>query len=114
MDSDTLITIDDGGLVRLHDGMDRRFGLLPGTEWALEPTDEGLLLRRRADEPRKVYIEATNACNLSCRTCIRNVWQEPLGVMSEATLAHALEQIQALPSVRTVHFGGFGEPLAHP
>ena len=114
MDSDTLITIGDGGVIRLDDVLGRCFGLLPGTEWTLEQAEDGLRLRRRADDPRKVYIEATNACNLSCRTCIRNVWQEPLGIMSDATFARVLEQIQALPSVRTVHFGGFGEPLGHP
>ena len=31
----------------------------------------------------QVNIEPTNRCNLECRTCIRNIWDEPLEVISE-------------------------------
>jgi hypothetical protein len=41
------------------------------------------LQRRRAARPitqlTKVYVEPTNACNIACRTCIRNNWDENLG-----------------------------------
>jgi MoaA/NifB/PqqE/SkfB family radical SAM enzyme len=30
----------------------------------------------------KLYIEPTNCCNLTCRTCIRNIWGEEAGYMS--------------------------------
>jgi MoaA/NifB/PqqE/SkfB family radical SAM enzyme len=32
----------------------------------------------------KLYIEPTNCCNLTCRTCIRNIWGEEGGYMSQA------------------------------
>jgi MoaA/NifB/PqqE/SkfB family radical SAM enzyme len=34
------------------------------------------------DELRKIYVEPTNACNLACRTCVRNSWDEPEGFMA--------------------------------
>ena len=62
----------------------------------------------------KIYIEPTNRCNLECRTCIRNVWDEPLGEMSSATFARIVEGIRSFSPPPTVFFGGLGEPLAHP
>jgi MoaA/NifB/PqqE/SkfB family radical SAM enzyme len=61
--------------------------------------------------PAKVYIEPTSHCNLACRTCIRNVWDEPMGQMSSATFNRVLD---GLRSGQTVFFGGYGEPLSHP
>lgn len=77
---------------------------------------------------RKLYIEPTNACNLSCRTCVRNVWEDPAGYMSLASFRRVLSGMReiSLPLVDrtgpagaaardcTVFFGGYGEPLAHP
>ena len=62
----------------------------------------------------KVYVEPTNLCNLECRTCIRNVWDEPLGRMTRETFARIVEGLRAFSPTPTVFFGGFGEPLAHP
>ena len=33
----------------------------------------------------RLYIEPTSRCNLACRTCIRNTWDEPLGDMARTT-----------------------------
>lgn len=108
------IRVDNGGVVHLDDSLGRRYGLLPGTEWDLTQTKNGLLLQPRPDDLLKVYVEATNVCNLNCRTCVRNVWDESLGMMSDETFGRVLDSLRALPSVQTVHFGGFGEPMAHP
>jgi len=62
----------------------------------------------------KIYIEPTNQCNLKCRTCIRNVWDEPQGMMSEEIFSRVMEGLRAFSPVPTVFFGGFGEPLFHP
>lgn len=63
---------------------------------------------------RKLYVEPTSLCNIACRTCIRNIWDEPAGRMSAATFARVLEGLVAFTPVPEVFFGGFGEPLFHP
>ncbi len=62
----------------------------------------------------KLYIEPTNRCNLVCRTCVRNIWDETLGRMSEETFAHIMEGLRAVSPPPGVFFGGYGEPLSHP
>lgn len=62
----------------------------------------------------KLYIEPTNQCNLDCRTCIRNVWDEPQGMMPEDVFSRVIEGLRSFSPVPTVFFGGFGEPLFHP
>lgn len=63
---------------------------------------------------RKVYIEPTTDCNFSCVTCIRHSWSDSTGHMDTSTFERILESLKQLPQVDTIHFGGFGEPLAHP
>ncbi len=62
----------------------------------------------------KLYIEPTNRCNLDCRTCMRNSWDEPMGQMEEGVYDRILEEIRCLSPVPTLFFGGIGEPLSHP
>ena len=62
----------------------------------------------------KLYIEPTNQCNLDCRTCIRNVWDEPQGMMSEDVFSRVMDGLAAFSPVPAAFFGGFGEPLFHP
>lgn len=61
----------------------------------------------------KLYIEPTSRCNLNCVTCIRNTWDEPLGSMSLAVFDALVEQMKEFKTLRTVMFGGFGEPTFH-
>ncbi len=63
---------------------------------------------------RKLYIEPTNRCNLNCRTCIRNDWNEAAGTMSEAVFDRIIGGLSSFTPGPTVFFGGFGEPLSHP
>ncbi|MBP1762906.1 MAG: putative oxidoreductase [Firmicutes bacterium] len=63
---------------------------------------------------KKLYIEPTNRCNLDCRTCMRNSWDEPMGNMSEDAFRHILDGLKTFSPVPEVFFGGFGEPLFHP
>jgi MoaA/NifB/PqqE/SkfB family radical SAM enzyme len=70
--------------------------------------------RRSARELAKLYIEPTSCCNLECRTCVRNVWDEPLGVMADETFSRILAGLESFRPVPDVFFGGFGEPLSHP
>ncbi len=60
---------------------------------------------------QELYLEVTTRCNLNCRTCIRNSWQEPLGDMDGETFALLL---RSLPRLRKVQIAGLGEPLCHP
>jgi tungsten cofactor oxidoreducase radical SAM maturase len=81
--------------------------------WA-EVRDGELLLHPRVQDLAKVYIEPTTGCNLTCRTCIRNVWSEPVGAMSAGTWTRLQSQLAELPQLSRVVFTGFGEPLTHP
>jgi MoaA/NifB/PqqE/SkfB family radical SAM enzyme len=62
----------------------------------------------------KLYIEPTTQCNLQCRTCIRNSWDEPIGFMDMALYQKLLSDIKSFRSLERLAFWGFGEPLVHP
>jgi MoaA/NifB/PqqE/SkfB family radical SAM enzyme len=74
----------------------------------------GQVHSRSSKNLSRVYLEPTNACNLGCRTCMRNAWEEPLGKMSMQTFEQVMQGIQTFTPAPMVFFGGFGEPLAHP
>jgi MoaA/NifB/PqqE/SkfB family radical SAM enzyme len=80
----------------------------------VEKTASGLALHPLRPDVRKVYLELTTRCNLHCRTCVRNVWEEPLEDMSAATFERVLAGLRGLPELREVVFGGYGEPFTHP
>jgi MoaA/NifB/PqqE/SkfB family radical SAM enzyme len=63
---------------------------------------------------RKLYLEVTNQCNISCITCMRNAWNEPPGFMPLPVFEQLAQQIRELPHLRIMQFGGYGEPLLHP
>src|SRR5512147_2526358 len=71
----------------------QRFGLMPGARVRLEDDTNHVRLHRPVTQLTKVYVEPTIYCNLDCRTCIRNVWNEKLGSMTDATFAHVLQAI---------------------
>jgi MoaA/NifB/PqqE/SkfB family radical SAM enzyme len=62
----------------------------------------------------KLYIEPTNQCNLGCRTCIRNSWEETMGMMSDDIFHRIISGLSHFSPPPTIFFGGFGEPLMHP
>lgn len=62
----------------------------------------------------KLYIEPTTQCNLQCRTCIRNSWDEPIGSMDMAIYRKLLSDLKNYKSLHTLAFWGYGEPLTHP
>jgi MoaA/NifB/PqqE/SkfB family radical SAM enzyme len=106
--------VDEEGRLIIPAEIARRYGLHPGAEVALEGSANEFHVLRPVSHLAKVYIEPTDACNLTCVTCMRNVWDEPLGRMEAATFARILDSLGALDRLPTVFFGGFGEPLAHP
>ena len=74
----------------------------------------GIEVRPSLHTLARVYIEPTSRCNLSCQTCIRNTWAEPLGDMDKRTFDRLAGQLKAFRHLESVMFGGFGEPTAHP
>ena len=106
--------VDEEGRLILSPEFVTHYGLKPGVEVRIEEGVYGLRLNRPVTHLAKVYIEPTNACNLECRTCIRNVWDEPIGRMSSKTFDRIIEGLKVFSPKPTVFFGGFGEPLSHP
>src|SRR5574339_1271348 len=74
----------------------------------------GLYLHPSVHTVRRVYVEATNKCNLTCSTCMRNVWDVQYGHMSHQTYGRILSGLRDLPEKPEIFFGGYGEPLSHP
>ncbi len=89
-------------------------GLVPGARLRIEKDTNSIRLHRAIQHLAKVYIEPTNRCNITCRTCMRNTWDEPLGMMSPATFERILAGLRTLTSKPLVMFAGIGEPLFHP
>jgi len=108
------VQLDEHDNLVLPDAVLKQFGLTPGREVYAEISDHGLVIRRSIGALARVYIEPTNACNLDCTTCMRNVWDEPLGKMPMALFTKILEDLQSFDPLPSIFFGGFGEPLAHP
>jgi MoaA/NifB/PqqE/SkfB family radical SAM enzyme len=108
------ITVDDQGHLILPPDLMKRWGLAAGTSIRVEESDTRLSLARSTAALARVYIEPTNTCNLDCRICMRNVWDEPAGSMSSQTFELIMDGIAEFSPVPSIFFGGFGEPLAHP
>jgi len=108
------VEVDGEGRLVVPPEMAERLGLQPGATLHVELNGNGLYARQTIHRLSKIYVEPTTHCNLACRTCIRNVWDEPMGQMSDATFARIMEGTNAFPLPQTVFFGGFGEPLFHP
>ena len=85
-----------------------------GEDFLLGETESGLPLHPLRPDVRKVYVEPTTRCNLDCRICVRNVWEETLEDMSAGTFERVLDGLRGLPDLPEVVVGGYGEPLAHP
>jgi sulfatase maturation enzyme AslB (radical SAM superfamily) len=91
----------------------RRWNLSSKSALLLKETPEGMFLYPEEPPLRKLYLEPTSACNLQCRTCVRNSWDEPIGFMELSVFRNLLDDIARIPSVREMAFWGIGEPLYH-
>jgi len=85
-----------------------------GSEALFIQLEDGYKIVPLIPDVKKIYLEVTTRCNLACTTCIRNSWDDPLNHMEWSTFEVILEQLKDLPDLKTIHFGGFGEPLSHP
>lgn len=59
---------------------------------------------------KKIYIEITNVCNLSCNFCPKT--NRAKAFMEDSAFEHILEQIK--PYTKHIYFHLMGEPLLHP
>jgi len=111
---DGYFQVDPQGKLMVPAALAERFGLQPGARVSFDEGPHALLLRRPITHLSRVYIEPTTECNLTCGTCIRHAWSEPLGRMSQATFRRVLDGLRLFRPMPLVFFGGFGEPLTHP
>ncbi len=109
-----LVEVDENGCLRIPPELAASFGLKPGAKVLLQQEPQEVRFARPVESLARVYIEPTNRCNLDCVTCMRNVWDEPLGYMSAEVFECILQGIRELSPRPLVFFGGFGEPLVHP
>ncbi|MEM0021382.1 MAG: tungsten cofactor oxidoreductase radical SAM maturase [Fervidicoccaceae archaeon] len=61
-----------------------------------------------------LYIEPTTRCNLSCKICFKQHWFDKEGDMDWNLFKKLIEESADFPKLRTVIFGGIGEPTVHP
>jgi MoaA/NifB/PqqE/SkfB family radical SAM enzyme len=108
------VDIDESGRVVVPPELAKQYGLKPGSRSVIGKDGNGLHLRRPVTHLAKVYIEATNHCNLECVTCIRHSWDEPLGEMTPEVFARIIDGLRSFSSPPDIFFGGLGEPLSHP
>lgn len=104
----------EDGSIRLPEEVLRRRGPSESMEWWLDQRDTALILLPRLPDLRKLYVEPTTVCNLNCRTCIRNVWEDPKVHMEVEIFYQFVEQLKEFPGLQRVVFSGLGEPLTHP
>jgi tungsten cofactor oxidoreducase radical SAM maturase len=83
-------------------------------EFWLDEREGDVILRPRLPNAGKLYIEATTGCNLQCKTCIRNVWSDPIALMKMDVFDRIIADLPKLPDLKRVVFTSFGEPLSHP
>jgi Fe-coproporphyrin III synthase len=108
------VKADEQGRLILPDAFLQRRHISSVAEYWLDEREGDLILHPRLPDVRKLYIQPTTCCNLHCRTCIRNVWDNPEAYMDMNTFQRMLESLDELPDLTRVVFSGFGEPLTHP
>jgi MoaA/NifB/PqqE/SkfB family radical SAM enzyme len=108
------VRVDELGHLVLPSELAERLGLVDGALVRVEERGNAVMFGRSSASLARVYVEPTTLCNLRCRTCIRNVWDEPPGTMSARTFARVMDAVCEVSPRPTVFFGGFGEPFAHP
>jgi tungsten cofactor oxidoreducase radical SAM maturase len=105
---------DEKGCLILPEAFFQRRHMSSNIEYWLDEREGDLILHPCLPDTRKLYIQPTSGCNLHCRTCIRNVWDETEDQMSMSTFERLVESLNNLPNLTRVVFSGFGEPLTHP
>ncbi len=109
-----MVKMTDGrGMVLPADFLERRH-IEPQLEYWLDERNGELILHPRLPDIQKLYVEPTTACNLQCRICIRNTWDDPNQHMSMVTFQRIVDSLEDLPDLKRVVFTSFGEPFTQP
>jgi MoaA/NifB/PqqE/SkfB family radical SAM enzyme len=108
------IKVGRDGALEMPPGLASKLGLGPGAELDVVTGVGHVEILPNIHSLNRLYIEPTSRCNLSCKTCIRNTWDEPTGDMDGTTFHRLAGRLSRFPHLETVMFGGFGEPTAHP
>jgi MoaA/NifB/PqqE/SkfB family radical SAM enzyme len=105
---------DEKGHLILPPEVSASFGIKPNSRLLIKKGSNNLQITRPVEQLHKLYIEVTNRCNLNCRTCVRQAWNEPMGEMTDPVFNLIIEGLSSFFPVPSVFLGGFGEPLLHP
>ncbi len=108
------LTVEESGRIELPPDLAKAAGATPGARLEIRERDGRLEIRPDIHSLARLYIEPTTRCNLTCQTCIRNTWAEPLGDMSDGVFSRIDAQLGDFPHLQSVMFAGFGEPTIHP
>jgi MoaA/NifB/PqqE/SkfB family radical SAM enzyme len=104
----------EAGRLIVPPGLEKKLGLSPGARLDVVSDHGRFDIQPNIHSLNRLYVEPTSRCNLSCRTCIRNTWDEPMGDMDMDAFERLVGQLRRFPHLESVMFGGFGEPTAHP
>lgn len=107
------ITITKEGFLTIPKAVLKKLGLTNASKAKLILREDRVELLANIHSLAKVYIEPTSKCNLACKTCIRNNWDEPMGEMDIKIFDRLVEQLKDFEDIQSVMFGGFGEPTYH-
>ena len=94
---------DPWGNLIIPENLASGMGISPGDRVRFDK-DSNTITLRIPMRLSKLYIEVTNLCNLNCRTCIRHVWNEPSGMMSEKVFEAVIKGIHSFPSLPERYF----------
>lgn len=59
---------------------------------------------------KKIYLELTDRCNLSCAFCYRKSWDKPYKNMPENVYQKFLKDLKEIDGIERIVLGGIGEP----
>jgi len=104
----------EGGKLVVPSELEKKLGLTPGAKLEMVVNGGRAEILANIHSLNRLYVEPTSRCNLACRTCISNTWNEPLGDMDMAEFERLVSELDRFPHLESVMFGGFGEPTAHP
>ena len=85
------VQLDEQGHLVVPPELAERLGLDDGAVFRVEEQADAIAVGRTSASLARVYVEPTTLCNLLCRTCIRNVRDEPPGMMAAETFARVVD-----------------------
>ncbi len=107
------VGVDAAGNIVVPASLAADLGVSGPDDLVWERTEDSI--RLIGDRLRKIYVEGTTICNLSCPMCIRQTWDESPGHMPIERYQRLLDGLPAArPGALTLALSGFGEPMMHP